>query len=208
MPDQPGTPNPHRLPRTVVPNRYDLVLQPDLEAGTFSGTVTIGVEVLEPIEELVLHAAELEIDAASMTYADGSTATLATRLDDEAERLICTPTDAPALAGPAAVSFTFRGILNDKLRGFYRSTFTDADVPYLQVLQRKLNHAISVAAARAGATYADIYPASLAHSACSPESVRWVEPVEPGGGGTNSLHPSLAGERAMAVALVRATTYP
>jgi puromycin-sensitive aminopeptidase len=127
VPDQPGTPNPHRLPRTVVPNRYDLVLQPDLEAGTFSGTVTIGVEVLEPIEEMVLHAAELEIDAASMTDADGSTATLSIRHDDEAERLICTPTDAPVLAGPAVVSFTFRGILNDKLRGFYRSTFTDAD---------------------------------------------------------------------------------
>ena len=126
MPDQPGTTNPHRLPRTAVPNRYDLVLEPDLDAGTFTGTVTIGVELVEPIEELVLHAAELEIDAASVTYADGSTAHLATRLDSEVERLVCTPASTGP-AGSARVSFTFRGILNDKLRGFYRSTFTGAD---------------------------------------------------------------------------------
>src|ERR687897_279169 len=51
--------NPHRLPRTVVPRRYDLTLEPDLPAG-----------------EATLH-------------------------------------------------LRFRGVLNDKLRGFYRSTFTD-----------------------------------------------------------------------------------
>ena len=31
----------YRLPRTVVPSRYDLVLEPDLAAATFAGTVAI-----------------------------------------------------------------------------------------------------------------------------------------------------------------------
>lgn len=79
--------------------------------------------------------------------------------------------------------------------------FTDADIPYLQVLQQQLNSAIAEQATDLGASYADVYPSSLAHSACSPESTRWVEPVVPGGGGTNVLHPSLAGTAAMAATL-------
>ncbi|UZJ25062.1 SGNH/GDSL hydrolase family protein [Rhodococcus antarcticus] len=79
--------------------------------------------------------------------------------------------------------------------------FTDIDIPYLQVLQQQLNTAIGQQATERGASYADVYPTSLAHSACSPEATRWVEPVIPGGGGTNVLHPSLAGTQAMANAL-------
>lgn len=76
--------------------------------------------------------------------------------------------------------------------------FTDVDVPYLQVLQQQLDTAIMQQATSLGASYADVYPASLPHSACSPESTRWVEPVVPAGGGSNVLHPSLAGTQAMA----------
>lgn len=79
--------------------------------------------------------------------------------------------------------------------------FTDADVPYLQVLQQNLDAGIGQVAQQLHASYADIYPSSLAHSACQPENVRWVEPLTPGDGGTNVLHPNLAGTTAMANAL-------
>lgn len=79
--------------------------------------------------------------------------------------------------------------------------FTDADVPYLQVLQQKLDAGIGTAAKQLGAAYANIYPSSLSHSACQPENVRWVEPLTPDDGGTNVLHPNLAGTTAMANAL-------
>ena len=49
----------YRLPRTVVPSRYDLRLEPDLAAATFAGRVEIAVTVREPVEEIVLNAAEL-----------------------------------------------------------------------------------------------------------------------------------------------------
>ena len=49
----------YRLPRTVVPSRYDLRLEPDLAAATFAGRVEIAVTVQEPVEEIVLNAAEL-----------------------------------------------------------------------------------------------------------------------------------------------------
>jgi lysophospholipase L1-like esterase len=79
--------------------------------------------------------------------------------------------------------------------------YTNADVPFLARLQQRLDAEIAEATRRSGGTYAEIYDASLPHSACSPESTRWVEPVVPGGGGSNRLHLSPAGTSAMAATL-------
>ena len=62
--------NPYRLPRTVVPRRYDLTLEPDLAAATFAGAETVTVDVREQTAEVVLNSAEIEIDAATITPAD------------------------------------------------------------------------------------------------------------------------------------------
>ncbi|MGH9227418.1 MAG: M1 family metallopeptidase [Acidimicrobiales bacterium] len=119
--------NPHRLPRTVVPRRYDLTLEPDLEAASFAGHEVVAVEVLTETSEVVLNAVELEIDEATAEVpgAGGGLAASVT-LDDEAERATLT-FDRPLPAGDARLRLRFRGVLNDKLRGFYRSTFTDSD---------------------------------------------------------------------------------
>lgn len=85
--------------------------------------------------------------------------------------------------------------------------FTDADVPFLARLQQRLDDEIAEATRDIGGSYTDIYRASLPHSACSPESTRWVEPVVPGGGGSNVLHPSLAGTAAMAATLAPSATW-
>jgi aminopeptidase N len=122
--------NPHRLPRTVVPRRYDLTLAPDLDAATFAGHETVAVEVAEPTAEIVLNAADLEIDEAVALPGDGEegddgVALVATvSLDAGAERATLSFPE-PLPPGPARLQLRFRGVLNDKLVGFYRSTFTD-----------------------------------------------------------------------------------
>jgi puromycin-sensitive aminopeptidase len=115
--------NPYRLPRTVLPRRYELTLTPDLEASTFQGSVDIEVDVDSPTAEVVLNAIELEIDEA-WAVVDGQRLEASVRLDSVTERAHLTlSSELPP--GPALVSLRFRGQLNDKLRGFYRSTFTD-----------------------------------------------------------------------------------
>ncbi len=111
--------DPYRLPRSVIPSRYDLTLRPDLDAATFSGTCRIDATVEEATDEVVLNAVDLEIDSATV---GGEAAT--TRLDPETERLHLT-LPAPLAPGPTVVELGFRGVLNDQLKGFYRSTFTD-----------------------------------------------------------------------------------
>ena len=77
----------HRLPRAVTPSRYQLHLEPDLEAATFSGQVVVHVEVHEPVDEIVLNAIELELDEVEL-FADGSKtpATASVAYDEDAER--------------------------------------------------------------------------------------------------------------------------
>ena len=58
------TSNPHRLPRAVHPVRYDLVLEPDLDRASFTGSVDIALVVDEATDELVCNAAELTLTSA------------------------------------------------------------------------------------------------------------------------------------------------
>ncbi len=121
--------DPYRLPREVLPRHYRLVLEPNLAAATFRGTATIDVDVVEPVDRITLNALDLEISSATITYpaaaeSNGAPRDLSVESDIANERVTLL-LDAVAPAGPAVLEFTFTGVLNDQLRGFYRSTFTD-----------------------------------------------------------------------------------
>jgi puromycin-sensitive aminopeptidase len=115
----------YRLPTTVVPARYDIRLEPDLDAATFAGEETITVEVKEAASEIVLNAAELAIHSVSAEGADGVTLQGSAAPDAEAERARLL---FPALLAPGQwrLRLRFAGTLNDRLHGFYRSTYKDA----------------------------------------------------------------------------------
>jgi puromycin-sensitive aminopeptidase len=104
-----------------VPTRYDVELAPDLSAAMFDGRVAISVDVVEPVGELVLNAIELDI---AEVRVDGSD--VQWHLEPATERLVISPVGG-LQPGTVSVVISFTGILNDKLRGFYRSTFRDAD---------------------------------------------------------------------------------
>jgi puromycin-sensitive aminopeptidase len=115
----------YRLPRTVLPRRYELTMEPDLDAATFVGEEAVAVEVNERVTEVVFNAKELEIDEAWVVVA-GQRVECAVSLDAERERMTLTP-ETPLDPGDANVHVRFRGILNDKLTGFYRSVYTAPD---------------------------------------------------------------------------------
>jgi puromycin-sensitive aminopeptidase len=117
----------YRLPRTVVPTRYDLTLEPDLDAGTFDGTVQATLEVREPVTEIVLNANELRLDDAALVAADGRTVEVSKILtDDDVERATVDLAET-AEPGRWTLRLSFRGELNPRLTGFYRSTYTSED---------------------------------------------------------------------------------
>jgi aminopeptidase N len=118
---------PHRLPRTVVPSRYDLTLEPDLDSGAFQGVVEVAIDVVEPVTEIVLNAHELRLDESTLTAADGRQVEVSKILtDDDAERATLELAET-AERGGWSLRLSFRGELNPRLTGFYRSTYTDQD---------------------------------------------------------------------------------
>jgi puromycin-sensitive aminopeptidase len=116
----------YRLPRTVTPSRYAITLEPDLGEARFSGREIVEIEVAEAVEEIVLNSIELEIDEAWVETPDGARIDATVGYDEATERATLALT-SPLPAGPATLHTSFRGILNDKLHGFYRSTFTGQD---------------------------------------------------------------------------------
>ncbi len=50
-----------RLPRDVIPIRYNLYLNPNLENASFYGSEIIEVEINNEVDSIVLNALELEI---------------------------------------------------------------------------------------------------------------------------------------------------
>jgi puromycin-sensitive aminopeptidase len=115
--------NPYQLPTTVVPERYDIRLEPNLTTFTFVGEQSVAITVREPVTEIVLNALELEIDKVSVEAA-GKTFQGRARLDEQSERahLIFDRTLEP---GRWLLKISFCGTLNDKLHGFYRSQYRD-----------------------------------------------------------------------------------
>ncbi len=117
----------YRLPRTVVPSRYDLTIEPDLEAATFVGQVDVVVEVQEAVESIVLNALELQIDRGWLVGEDGDRIEVDDVVMDEQTQRAQLGLTSSADTGRWTLHLEFRGILNDQLHGFYRSTYTGDD---------------------------------------------------------------------------------
>jgi puromycin-sensitive aminopeptidase len=116
--------DPYRLPRTVVPTRYELRLEPDLVTHTFDGEETVAVSVTEATAEVVLNTAELAITEVAADNDAGVRVRGTAATDEDAERSRLR-FDRPLGVGAWRLRLRFRGTLNDKLRGFYRSTYKD-----------------------------------------------------------------------------------
>ena len=125
--DGPPDANPYRLPRDVLPSRYDIVMEPDIAEARFVGEVVISATVQAPVDSIMLNAADLGCSRATLQQ-NGSAVAAEVTFDAETERMALRPADGRRLEpGELQISCSFAGELNDQLRGFYRSTFVDED---------------------------------------------------------------------------------
>lgn len=111
-----------RLGRNVVPERYAIKLKPDLEKFVFEGEETITVNVLSPTKTVTLHSKDLDIEVAEVILGDKKVFATKISYDEKAETVTFV-FPAPIPRGAGKLRLVFRGILNDKLRGFYRSRY-------------------------------------------------------------------------------------
>ena len=118
--------DPYRLPRTVVPERYDLTITPDFVASSFAGEAAIAVQIHEPVGEIVLNAADLEIHQAHLVDSTGLRLDGTVTLQPDLERATI-GFEQPIAPGVATLHLHFGGEFSDKLRGFYLARSEDDD---------------------------------------------------------------------------------
>ena len=115
------TADPYRLPRHVMPSRYELRLEPDLTTATFHGQERVSVTVMQPTTVIIFNAAELAVGTAFLEHPQGRRLQGTVTLDEPLQRCLVTFAET-IVPGEWSLHLRFEGKLNDKLRGFYRST--------------------------------------------------------------------------------------
>lgn len=117
-----------RLPSEIKPKRYDLYLHPNLKTKTFSGKVTIELDVLKPISYIPVHSKFLNISTENLVKFSGSEKTKIepslTFNHDKFEYWITEFSDALE-AGEYAITYKFNGSLTDRIVGLYQSSYLD-----------------------------------------------------------------------------------
>lgn len=103
----------------VIPNHYDIVLEPDLNLFKFNGSVKIDITTSEPVSSFTLHGNELEIIDCQIK--SNSKIEIATWNMDIENQEININFNEKSTSFTAELKFI--GELNDKLAGFYRSKF-------------------------------------------------------------------------------------
>ncbi len=112
-----------RLPSHIRPDRYRIMLKPDLEGFTFSGEEVVYFDINKPTGEITLHAVDLEIS--EVEFKNTQSVIRNPKIVPNPKNETVTfklPKKVPV--GKGELSLKFKGVLSDKLKGFYRSRYT------------------------------------------------------------------------------------
>jgi aminopeptidase 2 len=114
------------LPTTVIPTHYRLSLTPDFATFKFAGILDVKLDVTKPTSSIVLNALELELHSAKVDVAGKSIASKKIALDEDKQTATFDlEEELKVAADSTTLSIAFTGILNDKMAGFYRSSYID-----------------------------------------------------------------------------------
>ncbi|XP_044537581.1 glutamyl aminopeptidase [Gracilinanus agilis] len=120
-----------RLPTYINPVHYDLEVKPLMEEDTYTGTVTIHINVTQPTKHLWLHLRETWITKPSPVLKKSSGEEIPLKKCFEYKKqeyvVIEAEEELPPTDGESTYHLTmnFQGWLNGSLVGFYRTTYTE-----------------------------------------------------------------------------------
>ncbi|KAG1950776.1 glutamyl aminopeptidase [Pimephales promelas] len=128
--------NNFRLPDYMVPSHYDLHLEPDFDTDTYTGSVSIHLNLTQPSQHLWLHIRETFVTAVPTLQRSGPSGLTSVGVKEcfeykpqeyvvveAAEQLSVTGTDEHYV-----LTLHFQGWLNGSLVGFYRTTYQENEV--------------------------------------------------------------------------------
>lgn len=126
------TPIDLRLPKSIIPHSYYIKLIPFLNENnfTFHGDISILINVTFEVGNITLHTDELVIDKTSIIVKQfGSNATIEIKsVDiDKKRQFLIIHLGETLQVNQYVLDINFKGILNDTLQGFYRSSYKEGN---------------------------------------------------------------------------------
>lgn len=117
------------LPTNIKPTWYQLFVSPEFSNNTFSGTVNITFDVVEPTKNITLH-----VDGNIITLLNGTTVVSAVNnpivtgfvLDSDHQFVHFQLNDSLMTQKDAQINIAFNGRLSNDMLGFYLSTYKTA----------------------------------------------------------------------------------
>uniref|UniRef100_A0A8K9UKN9 Aminopeptidase n=1 Tax=Oncorhynchus mykiss TaxID=8022 RepID=A0A8K9UKN9_ONCMY len=129
-----------RLPETVSPIHYDLLVHPNLTSLDFTGAVQIQLQVFEDTSTIILHSKELQIAKAELLAPEGpgSLPVPLQVLEYPAFHQLALVSDVLLVRGGTyKVRLEFSANLSDSFHGFYKSSYrtTTGEVRFMASTQ-------------------------------------------------------------------------
>ncbi|CAH1788830.1 unnamed protein product [Owenia fusiformis] len=117
-----------RLPSSIIPLSYDILMHPNLTTFKYTGSIDIVLQATESTNFVIVHIKDLKINAQSLKpRSENKRVAIKQVLEYKAYEMLYFGLDAQLGKGQEYVlSLDFEGTLMDKLAGFYRSTYKDA----------------------------------------------------------------------------------
>ena len=107
---------PGKLPKSIVPVRYAIRIEPNIEKAALRGSETIEIEVRKAVRAIVLNSLNLEIDKATLNTT--KPVVLTPVLDHEKQTLtFALAEELPA--GKYTLELEYHGRLNEQTEGIY-----------------------------------------------------------------------------------------
>jgi len=128
-----------RLPSHISPASYKLTITPDLESFTFAGNEIIKIKINKEVRQITLHSKDIEVESSFIT--SGSSKKIIKQFtsrityDTESETVTLIFNDK-VKTGNYNLALSFKGIINEGLRGFYQSRYIlDGETKHLATTQ-------------------------------------------------------------------------
>lgn len=116
----------YRLPGTVSPRQYDVVLDARLGSDVVRGRVRIQLEVTEPTSRIELHAVGIELQ--DVHVAANGVALRGTITQDPVRELAILEFSQHLSIGPAVLEIAFHRSMSNSLDGLYRAKDADGEM--------------------------------------------------------------------------------
>lgn len=127
-----------RLSNHISPVSYKLTIRPDLESFTFSGNEIIKINIEKEVNKITLHSKDIDIETASISYRGKikNIKQFTSKITYDIKNETATLHFKDKILNSAELHISFKGIINENLRGLYRSKYIlDGKEKYLATTQ-------------------------------------------------------------------------